>query len=95
MDISDWSYLKVICTGRQELITNVQRLGRINTAKVPLAGSNTPGLVADINKDIISAYESRVSDAILLEASEKSETDLPLNAQNGSREPTADRSTVF
>lgn len=67
-----FSYLKVIGTGRQELIANVQRLRRIDAAKVPLAGSNTPGLVTDIDKDIISAYEPSISDAILLEVSQNS-----------------------
>jgi hypothetical protein len=61
-----FSYLEVICTRRQELIPNVQRLGRIDATEVPLTGSNTPGLVADIDKDIISACELRVSGTIPL-----------------------------
>jgi hypothetical protein len=89
------SYLKVIGTRRQELITNVQRLGRIDIAKVSLAGSNTPGFIADIDKDVISAWEMKVSDAFSIRVNGYLERYLPLNAQNGSREPTADLSTVF
>lgn len=56
----DIIYLEVICPGRQELITNMQRLGRIDSTKVLLTNPNTPRFVANIDKYIVATLGDSV-----------------------------------
>lgn len=49
------SYLEVIGACRQELVAHVQSLGGLDPAKIPLTGTDTPGLVANVDKDVVAA----------------------------------------
>ncbi len=48
------THLEVIRTSRQELITNVKGLGWVDATKVPLADTDTPRFVADVDEDVVS-----------------------------------------
>lgn len=50
------TYLEIIRTSRQELIANMNSPAAFDTAKVLLSDQNTPGLVANINEDVVATY---------------------------------------
>jgi hypothetical protein len=40
------------------LIADMQCLGATDAAKIPLTGTHTPGLVADVDEDIAATWEN-------------------------------------
>lgn len=85
-----YTYFEIIRTSRQELITDMQGLRRVNAAKVLLTNTHTPRLITDIDEHIIATWTESTSAHL-----GNGEGKIPLKAQKGSREPTIDLSTVF
>lgn len=48
------SYLEIVRTGRQKLIANMKSPGGIDATEVSLTGTDTPGLVANVDEDVVS-----------------------------------------
>lgn len=47
--------LEIIGTGREELIAHMQCMRSLDPPKVALAGAHAPGLVADVDEDVVAA----------------------------------------
>lgn len=94
------THLEIIRASREKLIANMERARRLNPSEIPLTSAHTPGLVADVDEDVISACVIISYMHVKRKSGEGGrrgweEGEAPLNAQKGSREPTTDRSTVF
>lgn len=85
------SRFEVVRASAQELVTNVQRLAPLYTAKITLTSHHPPELISNINKNIISTLES---DELLDNSEALRKLDVPLKAQKGSSLPAGDISTT-
>lgn len=50
------SSLEVVCAGAEELVADVERAAAFDAAEVILAGHYAPAFVADVDEDVVAAW---------------------------------------